>query len=189
MVRVVAGHHDILSYCQPSSVANYRGLTMSVDMTHCRNPYCNERWKVVAADEDLGNHWSTTSRNGQANHCRCCCALQTTEPDGQPSQQRRLSKYPQRRPSVTGIVFEFALWQASCTSLCAVRHEVRTAPHVQCLHTPNVVSLCHDFQVEQCSVSLVPTNLLVSCWSCRSHRLASELADNNDLHKNPRCGC
>ena len=37
------------------------------------------------------NHGGTRSRNGQASHCRRCCASQTTEVNGQSSQQRGLS--------------------------------------------------------------------------------------------------
>ena len=48
---------------------------------------------VIVAEEDLVNHGGTTSRNGQASHCRHCCASQTTEAYGRQLQQRRLSEY------------------------------------------------------------------------------------------------
>ena len=55
------------------------------------------------SDEDRANHEETTSSNGQATRCRRCCVSQTTEVDGQPSQRRRLSVYPQGRLGVTGV--------------------------------------------------------------------------------------
>ena len=49
--------------------------------------------------EDSISFGMTTSRNGQASHCRQCCASQTTEVDDQPSQQRGLSDSNDARAS------------------------------------------------------------------------------------------
>ena len=54
---------------------------------------------VVVAEEDHVHHGGNTFRNGQARHCRRCCAMQTAEVDGQRMgsrwalQRRRLSEY------------------------------------------------------------------------------------------------
>ena len=40
-----------------------------------------------------GKSWRATSGNGQASHCRHCCATQVPEVDGRPSQPRRLLEY------------------------------------------------------------------------------------------------
>ena len=82
------------SYCQPSSVESYRGSAISVDMTHCRKPYNTEQWKAVVSEEEHLSPGGTTKGSGQASHCRHCNAMQTTEADMQPSQQRRLPECP-----------------------------------------------------------------------------------------------
>ena len=56
---------------------------------------------AVVTEEGQVNQEGTLSRNGQASHCRRCCASQTTGVD--PTQRRRLSDYSQRRPSVTAV--------------------------------------------------------------------------------------
>ena len=48
---------------------------------------------VVVAEEDHVDYGRTTSRNGQASRRRHCRASQTTEVDGQVSQQMQLSEY------------------------------------------------------------------------------------------------
>ena len=60
---------------------------------------------TVVAEEDRVNHGRTASSNEQASHCRRCCASQTTEIDGRPSQRRRLLS-TQRRLGV--MVLELA---------------------------------------------------------------------------------
>ena len=64
-----------------------------------------ERLKVDVADEDRVNHGRVTSRGGHVSHGRRCCAPQTTEDDGQQSQQRRLSEHPNDA---------WASWELSC---------------------------------------------------------------------------
>ena len=73
-----------------SSVASYHGLALSVVMIRCQRAYDQEQRMVVIAQEDLINHRSTTSRNGQASRCRHCCASRMTEVNGQSSQQMHL---------------------------------------------------------------------------------------------------
>ena len=74
---------------------------------------------VVIAEEGCVNHGGTTSWNGQASHCRRCCASPMTEADGRPLQRRRLSEYPQRRSYVTGISLVSYSF-LSCNYLCSV---------------------------------------------------------------------
>ena len=52
-------------------------------MKHCRRSYCEERCMVVVAEEVLVNHGRTTSRTGQASHCRHYCTSRMSEVDGQ----------------------------------------------------------------------------------------------------------
>ena len=54
---------------------------------------------VDAANKDRVNHGGPTSRKDQASHCSRCCALLTTEVDGQPC----ISEYTQRQLGVTGV--------------------------------------------------------------------------------------
>ena len=54
----------------------------------CRlKSYNKEQWMVCVTEVDHVNHGRTTSGNGQASRSRHCCASQTTQVDGQPSQQ------------------------------------------------------------------------------------------------------
>ena len=69
----------ISAYCQTSSVASYHGLAMSADMTRCRKPYFVKRRNVAVTEEDRANYGRTISSNGQASHCRRCCASHTTK--------------------------------------------------------------------------------------------------------------
>ena len=57
---------------------------------------------IVVAEEDRVNHGGTTSRNGQASHCRRCCASQITEVDGRSLQRRCLSS-TERGFAITGV--------------------------------------------------------------------------------------
>ena len=49
---------------------------------------------MVVANEYHVSRGATTSRSEQVSHCHHCYALQMTEVNGKPSQQRRLSEYP-----------------------------------------------------------------------------------------------
>ena len=49
---------------------------------------------LVVAEEDRVIHGETTSRNGQAGHCRRWRASQTAEVVGRPMHQRRLLECP-----------------------------------------------------------------------------------------------
>ena len=48
----------------------------------------------MVAEEDRANHRTTTSRNGQASQCSHCCTSRMTEVDGESSDRRHLSEYP-----------------------------------------------------------------------------------------------
>ena len=85
-------------YFQPSGVAGCHGLAMSVVMIHCQRSYYKEQWILGVADEDCVNRGRTTSKNGQANRCRHCCASWMTEADGQSS-----SPFPQRLTCFTTL--------------------------------------------------------------------------------------
>ena len=96
---------DVRSFCcQPSSFTSYHSSAMSVVMIHYRRSYYKEQWMVVVAEEDLVNHGRTTSRNGQANRCRNCCASRMTKSMSSHRSRTDASVgVPQRRLGVTGI--------------------------------------------------------------------------------------
>ena len=48
------------------SITSYHGSAMSVVTIRCQRSCYKEQWVVVATEEDLVNH-GTTSRNGQAS--------------------------------------------------------------------------------------------------------------------------
>ena len=49
---------------------------------------------TVDGSRRRGRPRKSTSKNGQASRRRHCCASRMTDVDGQPSQQRQLSEYP-----------------------------------------------------------------------------------------------
>ena len=75
-VNVFAGRQQLLLstvQCQSN-----HGLAMSAITIRCQKSHYSEQWMVVVAEEDCVTHGGTTSRNGQASHCRRCCAAQMT---------------------------------------------------------------------------------------------------------------
>ena len=58
--------------CQSSSVASFHGSAMSAVTIRCQKSYYRELHMIVVVEVDRVNDGGTTSRDGQASHCRCC---------------------------------------------------------------------------------------------------------------------
>ena len=91
---------------QLSNITSYHGSAMPTVTIYCQKLWYREPTvdgMIVIAENDCVNHGGTTSSNGEASHCRHCCASQLTKVNGRPLPaatvrravcQISLSEYP-----------------------------------------------------------------------------------------------
>ena len=125
------------------------------------------------------NQGGTTSRDGQASHCRRCYASQTIEVDGRPLQWRRLSEYP-NDACVSRALISLVSLQFNLSYLLYSDEELGFLTHPICGKFRLTVGFMSVSSLQITSTSRPPFMALCVTKGCGCRPLSSRHSTLND---------